>query len=302
MGTHRNGKSAAQRVPPRSIPGWFPIAGAIAAFLTLGFFMYLVTRPQIINCQFAVVVLALGAAMASSFLGGWAIAQGHLPFIPMATNPIQVSIGGGMAVLLIILFTGPHLINCKQVSGPDRQPWSVQFLFPGDWRVGARDGGVTRDFLLTPVKCVAVPGGSVRVDKISLSATPIGGERFPFGFDSHVILSADDESVSSPGNHTVVWSDQDEITRQIERAEGARLHIVTRTGWQPNPTDTRVSIWSYDRNNPAVEVKSAISLEALSLPDSKICGQLYIWSAWGGDPHLEVRDLRLRVSGFVTSQ
>jgi hypothetical protein len=97
------------------IPSWFPVVGVILGAVTLTFLMGLValsTAGKEVPCdsRFLVAsVLALGAALASSFLGGSAAAQGAIP-LPFAKNhPLQLSMAGGIAVLVIVLIVGTRL-------------------------------------------------------------------------------------------------------------------------------------------------------------------------------------------------
>lgn len=94
------------------IPSWVPIAGVVFGAITLLFFMTLVFLSVNGNevphgSRFLVViVLALGAALASSFLGGSAAAQGKIPIPLIKDYPIEFSIVGGIATLILILIVG----------------------------------------------------------------------------------------------------------------------------------------------------------------------------------------------------
>ena len=99
------------------LPPWFPVAGVILGTLTLIFLMGLVglsTTGKEVPCQsrfLVVAILGFGAALASSFLGGSAAASGAIP-IPFAKDhPIQISVYGGIAVLIIIMILGSNLYS-----------------------------------------------------------------------------------------------------------------------------------------------------------------------------------------------
>lgn len=91
-----------------SVPSWFPVAGLISGVTTLIFLMALVllavfghsvppaTKPLVS------FVFALGAALATAFLGGEAAASGKIPFFG-DHNPLTISATGGIAVLIIML-------------------------------------------------------------------------------------------------------------------------------------------------------------------------------------------------------
>ena len=94
--------------------GWVIIVGAVLGGLTLLFFMALVLLSVFdkqVPCEsrfLIVLVLAFGAALASSFLGGSAAVRGKIP-IPLAKNhPLEFSAAGGIAVLLLLIFIGKN--------------------------------------------------------------------------------------------------------------------------------------------------------------------------------------------------
>lgn len=99
----------------RRISSWFPIVGVALGSLTLIFlmgFVALATAGTQVPCdsRFLVVsVLALGAALASSFLGGSAAAEGVFPLPFAKDHPLKFSVTGGIAVLIIVLFAGSRL-------------------------------------------------------------------------------------------------------------------------------------------------------------------------------------------------
>jgi hypothetical protein len=102
------------RVPGQDgkLSTWFSFAGAAFGALTLLFFMGLVAASLFgyqvpLDSRFSViVVLALGSALATSFLGGWAVAEGRIPIPLVRDHPLQFSAGGGTAVLILVLLLG----------------------------------------------------------------------------------------------------------------------------------------------------------------------------------------------------
>ena len=94
------------------VPEWFWRAGVLFGALTLLFFMGLVIASLFAvevpdSSRFSVVVvLALGSALATSFLGGKAVAEGRIAIPFLQNHPLKFSTGGGIAVLIIILLLG----------------------------------------------------------------------------------------------------------------------------------------------------------------------------------------------------
>ena len=95
------------------IPPWFQRAGFVVGTITLLFFMFLVVagisgHGVPLESRFPVVaVLALGCALATTFLGGEAVATGKIPFFSNA-HPLAISTSGGVAVLVIVLVLGHY--------------------------------------------------------------------------------------------------------------------------------------------------------------------------------------------------
>lgn len=95
------------------VPGWFQTAGFVSGAVTLLFFMLLVVAGILghevpSGSKFlVVVVLALGCALAATFLGGEAVATGKIPFFGGA-HPLAISTTGGVAVLVIVLVLGHY--------------------------------------------------------------------------------------------------------------------------------------------------------------------------------------------------
>ena len=88
---------------------WVAVVGALLGSLTLLFLMALVLlsvygREVPCNSVYLVcAVLSIGAALAVAFIGGNASATGNIPLDIARTNPLSISVGGGVAVLLIML-------------------------------------------------------------------------------------------------------------------------------------------------------------------------------------------------------
>src|SRR5687767_823650 len=97
-------------------PSWLLIASASVLVLTLAFMMVLVLLA--VNGQevprgsrfLIVIVFALGAAFGSAGLGGYAAAEGKLPFPGAENHPLAISATGGIAVLAIVLLLGDRIV------------------------------------------------------------------------------------------------------------------------------------------------------------------------------------------------
>jgi len=102
---------------------WIVALGGGFGGLVLLFFMCLLVLSifgKQVPCDsrfLVVVVLAFGAALSASFLGGAAAAQGSIP-IPFAqTKPVHFSVAGGIAVLLIFLLVGRYAYMADKTCG-----------------------------------------------------------------------------------------------------------------------------------------------------------------------------------------
>lgn len=90
-------------IPPTA-PTWILIVGASTAVITIVFVMYLVLseRKHTKDTRGLVaIVVALTAALAFAFLGGYAKAEGKIP-ISESLTPIEFGVGGGIAVFVIV--------------------------------------------------------------------------------------------------------------------------------------------------------------------------------------------------------
>ncbi len=95
-------------------PSWVQIAGVIFAAATLLFLMALVVTavmghetPASSGTRFLLIsVLAFGVALSAGFLGGNALAEGHLPIPFLKEKPLAFSVAGGVAVFVIVFFAG----------------------------------------------------------------------------------------------------------------------------------------------------------------------------------------------------
>ena len=96
----------------KGLPDWFPKAGFICGFFTLIFFMGMVIASVFdfsipkTERYLVITVLSLGLALSSSFLGGYALAQGKLPLPFAKDSPIKFSVAGGFAVFVITFALG----------------------------------------------------------------------------------------------------------------------------------------------------------------------------------------------------
>jgi hypothetical protein len=96
----------------RGVPAWFTVAGFVAGAITLLFVMGLVLTSLAIKevpqgSRFLVlIVVAVGMALSSSFLGGSAVASGKIPFFK--DTPLVFSATGGIAVFVIVLLIGKY--------------------------------------------------------------------------------------------------------------------------------------------------------------------------------------------------
>jgi hypothetical protein len=90
---------------------WVMVVGYLTGLLTLLFFMGLVVARLLgltadVDRFLVLAVLALGLALSFSFIGGTAGAQGKLPLGLANKYPISFSVGGGVAVFVIVLLVG----------------------------------------------------------------------------------------------------------------------------------------------------------------------------------------------------
>ena len=88
------------------------IFGAVVLVLTILFFMLLVgiaiagheVPPG--THVLVVIVLALGLAVGSAFLGGAAAVEGNVPIPGVTSHPLAFSVTGGVAVFVIVMLIG----------------------------------------------------------------------------------------------------------------------------------------------------------------------------------------------------
>jgi hypothetical protein len=89
-----------------SVPGWYPIVGAVFAAFTVLSLFFLIIQPQAIpegnRIPFDIWV-AFCLAASASFLGGSASAHGRLPLPFVSDAPIQFSALGGVAIFIVSL-------------------------------------------------------------------------------------------------------------------------------------------------------------------------------------------------------
>lgn len=97
------------------------IMGVVSGLLTLGFFMYFGLQPGSVDCDRrfpVVVVLAVGMALASGCMSGFATAKGVIPIQITPGNVLKVAVTGGFAVLVICLLLGNQLYQCDDQQTP----------------------------------------------------------------------------------------------------------------------------------------------------------------------------------------
>lgn len=124
---------------PGSVLGktWVAIVGAVIGGLTLLFFMSLVllsVAGMTIPCNahfILVAVISLSAALSAAFIGGNATAQGSLPIPGLTSQPLAVSVAGGIAVLVImfvLLSTFYPVGDCPAAAGSSAAlEWILDF-------------------------------------------------------------------------------------------------------------------------------------------------------------------------------
>ncbi|TBW06788.1 hypothetical protein E0E50_18595 [Azotobacter chroococcum subsp. isscasi] len=115
---------------------WVVVVGALLGALTLVFLMALVIMAALdyevpVGSRFLVIsVLALGAGLASAFLGGTAAAAGRIPVPFASSHPIEFSAAGGVGVLVLIMVLGSVLYGPSSDSGKSL-PTGRVVLFDG---------------------------------------------------------------------------------------------------------------------------------------------------------------------------
>jgi hypothetical protein len=123
---------------------WARIAGlafvAFAVLLLAGLMIAQIAGANV-ACgplkPFIITIVSLCVGAAGGFLGGWATATGAIP-LPNIPSPIQVSIGGGAALLIIVAVVMNYTFDCP-------------------------DDGFTRRLNITDVEGVAKPGTNLTV-------------------------------------------------------------------------------------------------------------------------------------------
>jgi hypothetical protein len=97
------------------VPSWFPIAGYSALVLTLLFLMGITLAAIAGNAvpdntrMLIVFIVAIGIALAASFLGGDAVAKGSVPLPFVQERPIAFTVGGGIAAFVIVVLIGYYV-------------------------------------------------------------------------------------------------------------------------------------------------------------------------------------------------
>lgn len=103
------------------------IVGSLFGGLTLLFFMVLVILSAMSRSvppddrYLVIIILGLGSALSASFVGGSAAAKGDIPITVARNRPFSFSVGGGVAVLIIVLVLGWALYLPKSNGSPTPQ-------------------------------------------------------------------------------------------------------------------------------------------------------------------------------------
>lgn len=106
------------------------IVGCVFGGLTMLFFMLLVILSAMNKSvppddrYLVIIILGLGCAFSASFIGGSAAAKGDIPIGMARDKPFSFSVGGGVAVLIIVLVLGWALYLPKNGYNGD-QPTDI---------------------------------------------------------------------------------------------------------------------------------------------------------------------------------
>lgn len=117
-GGHDNGSTRKAYMP-------FMIVGSVFGGLTLLFFMLLVILSAMNitvpagDRYLVIIILGLGSALSASFIGGSAAAKGDIPIMVARDKPFSFSVGGGVAVLIIVLILGKALYLPRNNDSPN---------------------------------------------------------------------------------------------------------------------------------------------------------------------------------------
>ena len=102
----------------QDIPQWISTAGAIIGIMTLLFFMLLILMVVTIEdidivkaYSLIPIVLAVGIAISTSFIGGTAAAKGNIPIPFIKEYPMTFSVSGGIAVFFLTLMIENNMIS-----------------------------------------------------------------------------------------------------------------------------------------------------------------------------------------------
>ncbi|MGE0864104.1 MAG: hypothetical protein AB7P34_09400 [Vicinamibacterales bacterium] len=115
---------------PRKSPSWHLVVSVGALLVTLLFLMGLVGL-SIVGYQvpagsrfLLVLVLAISAGIGAGGLGGYAAAEGHIPVPGLNQHPLAVRLGGGIAVMFLMLLLRDQIVPPPAPEGP--LPGSLQ--------------------------------------------------------------------------------------------------------------------------------------------------------------------------------
>lgn len=131
-----NDKDADGEDAPPGIPGgigdrpkWVMIAGFCCLGVLILFMMGLIVASlggHEVPCGSRFLVVALFAAVggaAAGFLGGWAVAEGKVPF--GKNSPVQFGVGGGIGVLVLLMIIGNQVFACADGNDPSMEIFSA---------------------------------------------------------------------------------------------------------------------------------------------------------------------------------
>jgi hypothetical protein len=99
-------------------PAWIPIVGYVSGTITLLYLMGLATYFALLHPEATLspsagyllsAILALGVALAFSFIGGDAAAKGRLSIPQLDQHPVEFAVVGGIGVFVLVFFLAEYL-------------------------------------------------------------------------------------------------------------------------------------------------------------------------------------------------
>jgi hypothetical protein len=174
-------KKPANRIAPVNIPVWFPICGVIFGGLTLIFFMALVVAEILgvevkLDSRFILtIVLAMGAGLSVSFLGGTAVAKGKISLPYFKDSPISFAVTGGVAIPIIIFLLGYFTYANQDVYPPNEKFLKVQSLpFVAEVIYNGSDGVNIRK---EPLRTSNVIAAILKDSRLKITNGPIDADK-----------------------------------------------------------------------------------------------------------------------------